>query len=158
MAEVKFKKPTKIQCLLLDGDTLLRISAWKRNGFTEEEIAEKLGISVYTLSRAKKDPIVKDGLLAALSGSKDLADFTVENSLYKRANGYDYEEIKTIYDGNGHILKREVQTRHVAPDTGAQVFWLKNRCPDVWQDKRSVENTVALERLDEVLSHIEGCE
>lgn len=159
MTETKpFKKPTKVQCLLLDTDNLLRIAAWKRNGLTEEAIAEKLGISLKSFCRAKKDPIVKDGLMAALNNSKELADFTVENSLYKRANGYDYEEVKETYDGHGNLIKREVQTKHVAPDTGAQVFWLKNRCPDVWQDKRTVDNTIALERLDEVLAQIEGCE
>ena len=159
MTETKpFKKPTKVQCLLLDSDNLLRIAAWKRNGFTDEAIAEKLGISLKSFGRAKKDPVVKDALLAALNNSKDLIDFTVENSLYKRANGYDYEEVKETYDGHGNLIKREVQTRHVAPDTGAQVFWLKNRCPDVWQDKRTVDNTIALDRLDEVLAQIEGCE
>lgn len=159
MIETKpFKKPTKVQCLLLDTDNLLRIAAWKRNGLTEEAIAEKLGISLKSFCRAKKDPIVKDDLMAALNNSKELADFTVENSLYKRANGYDYEEVKETYDGHGNLIKREVQTKHVAPDTGAQVFWLKNRCPDVWQDKRTVDNTIALERLDEVLAQIEGCE
>lgn len=158
MAETKVKRPTKIQCMLLDSDNLLRIAAWKRNGLSEEKIAENLGISYSKFKAAKKDSVVCDALNAALSGSKDLADFTVENSLYKRANGYDYEEVKETYDGHGNLIKREVQTRHVAPDTGAQVFWLKNRCPDIWRDRREVDNTIALERLDEVLAQIEGCE
>ena len=160
MAEkkVKFKKPTKTQLILMDPDNLLRIQGWRRLGYTEEQIAEKLGMPVHTFSRSKKDPIVADDLLAALSQSLDVSNFTVANSMYKRANGYDYEEVKEKYDGQGNLLSREVQIKHVPPDTGAQVFWLKNRDPDHWQDKRTVDNTIALERLDEVLAQIESCE
>ena len=28
--------------------------------------------------------------------------------------------------------------KEVSPDTTAQIFWLKNRKPDVWRDKRDV--------------------
>lgn len=152
------KKPSKVQLLLMDPDNLFKISGWRRLGFTEEQIAEKLGINVYTFSRAKKHPIIGKDLQAALNQSLDLCNTTVANSMYRRANGYEYEEVKEYYDGQGNLIKREVQTKHVAPDTGAQIFWLKNRDPDHWQDRRSVDNTIALERLDEVLAQIEGCE
>lgn len=33
----------------------------------------------------------------------------------------------------------EEKTKEVAPDTTAQIFWLKNRKPDVWRDKKETE-------------------
>lgn len=33
----------------------------------------------------------------------------------------------------------ERKTKDVAPDTTAQIFWLKNRRPDIWRDKQNVE-------------------
>ncbi|WP_367569054.1 helix-turn-helix domain-containing protein [Lacrimispora sp.] len=35
------------------------------------------------------------------------------------------------------LVERKV--KDVAPDTTAQIFWLKNRRPDVWRDKQNVE-------------------
>lgn len=33
----------------------------------------------------------------------------------------------------------EEKTKEVAPDVTAQIFWLKNRKPDVWRDKKETE-------------------
>ncbi len=35
------------------------------------------------------------------------------------------------------LVERKV--KDVAPDTTAQIFWLKNRKPDIWRDKQNVE-------------------
>lgn len=35
------------------------------------------------------------------------------------------------------LVARKV--KDVAPDTTAQIFWLKNRRPDIWRDKQNVE-------------------
>lgn len=35
------------------------------------------------------------------------------------------------------LVKRK--TKEVVPDTTAQIFWLKNRKPEVWRDKRETE-------------------
>jgi hypothetical protein len=39
------------------------------------------------------------------------------------------------------LKKIRVTTREVIPDTRAQIFWLKNRRPDLWRDKREVKDT-----------------
>ena len=47
--------------------------------------------------------------------------------------------------------------REVPGDVTAQIFWLKNRKPDAWRDKRENEdNNDALAKLDEVLKEIGG--
>lgn len=37
------------------------------------------------------------------------------------------------------IMLVERKVKDVAPDTTAQIFWLKNRKPDTWRDKQNVE-------------------
>ncbi len=36
--------------------------------------------------------------------------------------------------------KVTVTVKEVIPDTTAQIFWLKNRRPDVWRDKQEIEH------------------
>ncbi len=143
--------------MIASEDNLIRITAWARNGLTEEQIAKNLGISYNTFKRAKKDPDVGELISAALITAKDVVDFQVENQLFKRAIGYEYEEVKEEWEG-GVLTKRTVTKKMVPPDVSAQIFWLKNRKPTEWRDRREVDNTIALEKLDEVLGQIKGCE
>lgn len=73
-------------------------------------------------------------LSAVLKKNKDVADRQVENALLKRALGYRYDEVTV----EGGIETKRV-TKEVVPDTTAQIFWLKNRKPDVWRDKQNLE-------------------
>ena len=45
----------------------------------------------------------------------------------------------------GETKKEFVTTKrvlkYVKPDTTAQIFWLKNRRPDVWRDKQHIEHS-----------------
>ena len=138
-------------------DNLIRIAAWTRDGLTEEQIAKNFGISYNTFKRAKKDPEYGELITAALIQTKDVVDMEVENMLLKRARGYEYDEVTEEYE-MGVLTKRKVIHKIVPPDTSAQIFWLKNRQPDKWRDRREVDNTVALVKLDEVLGQIKGVE
>lgn len=138
-------------------DNLIRIAAWTRDGLSEAQIAKNLGISYMTFRRAKKDPDFGEQISEALIQTKDVADMEVENMLLKRARGYEYDEVTEEYE-MGILVKRKVTHKMVVPDTSAQIFWLKNRQPDKWRDRREVDNTVALVKLDEVLGQIKGVE
>lgn len=138
-------------------DNLIRIAAWTRDGLSEAQIAKNLGISYMTFRRAKKDPDFGEQISEALIQTKDVVDMEVENMLLKRARGYEYDEITEEYE-MGVLVKRKVTHKMVVPDTSAQIFWLKNRQPDKWRDRREVDNTVALVKLDEVLGEIKGVE
>lgn len=138
-------------------DNLIRIAAWTRDGLTEEQIAKNFGISYNTFKRAKKDPEYGELITTALIQTKDVVDMEVENMLLKRARGYEYDEVTEEYE-MGILVKRKVTHKMVVPDTSAQIFWLKNRQPDKWRDRREVDNTVALVKLDEVLGEIKGVE
>ncbi|WP_295284102.1 hypothetical protein [Veillonella sp.] len=68
---------------------------------------------------------------------KTVVDIQVENALLKRALGYEYVEYSEECSEDG--IKKKKTVKHVIPDTTAQIFWLKNRRPDLWRDKRDLE-------------------
>ena len=37
------------------------------------------------------------------------------------------------------VITKEI-TKEVVPDTTAQIFWLKNRKPEKWRDKRVIDD------------------
>lgn len=102
-------------------DGLIRLEGWARDGLTDAQIAEQIGISGGTLSTWKrKYPKIGE----ALNTTKDVVDRNVENALYKNA---------------------------LSGNTTAQIFWLKNRKPHTWRDHieiDDVDNDNVLKYLD----------
>jgi len=88
---------------------LSQIEAWCRNGATDKDIAEKLGIGYRTLYEIKnKHP----QFAQTLKRTKDIVDDEVENALYEQA---------------------------ISGNTTAQIFWLKNRRPEKWREKQETD-------------------
>jgi len=110
-------------------------------GLTRTQIAHNLGIAVSTLFDWINDyPEFHE----ALKKGEELAISKVENALFKRAVGYEYDEIKqyiTIDKKGNKVKKVEKITKHVPPDVGAIIFYLKNRAPDRWKDKQDFDFT-----------------
>ena len=135
----------------LTDDGLLRIEGWARDGLTDEQIANNIGVKVWTLyDWQKRFPQISN----ALKKGKAPVNIEVENALLKRAMGYQYEETITEVeevptgrtDEYGRpIMKQQKHIRKVLktalPDTTAQIFWLKNRRPDKWRDKQDISGT-----------------
>lgn len=129
----------------LTEEGLLQLEAWARNGLTDEQIAANIGICRDTLIEWKKK---YSDISDTLKRGKDIVDIQVENALLKRALGYTYIEITQErvddYDPHtglktgSHMEVTKTVTKEVQPDTTAQIFWLKNRKPDTWRDKRDV--------------------
>lgn len=118
----------------LTSDGLLKLESWARDGLTDEQIAENIGINPATLYDWKKK---YTKISESLKKGKEVVDIQVENALLKRALGYSYEEVKTEETADGE--KVTTITKEVIPDTTAQIFWLKNRRPDKWRDKQDME-------------------
>lgn len=117
----------------LEPEGLLKIEGWAHDGLTNEQIAGNMGITRETLNQwSKRYPDISD----ALKKGKEVVDRQVENALLKRALGYEYDEITMEH---GKETKRV--TKQVVPDVTAQIFWLKNRKPDQWRDKRDIEHS-----------------
>ena len=100
---------------------LVLVAGWARDGLTDEQIAHNIGISRSTLSEWKnKYPDFSD----ALKRSKEVADYEVENALFKKAKMGDVTD---------------------------QIFWLKNRRPEKWRDKADMTLTPSNGVLESLL-------
>ena len=109
------------------------IAGWARRGLTDADISHNIGISVRTLIDWKrKYPAIN----ACLKNSKDLADTIVENALFRKATGYKTKDVSYKADNDGNLVPVSAVEKEVPPDTTAQIFWLKNRRPDLWRDRR----------------------
>ena len=87
---------------------LILVEGWARDGLTNEQIAEKLGINPDTLYKYQKQyPEFSE----ALKKGKEIVDYEVENALLNSA------------------LKGNVT---------AQIYWLNNRKPKQWRNKQDV--------------------
>jgi hypothetical protein len=110
----------------LEPEGLTLLTGWARDGLIDEQIAHNMGINKATLYDWKKK---YPDISDALKEGKEVVDIQVENALLKNAL-------------NGNIT--------------AQIFWLKNRRPDKWREKREVEvspndktvNVVVLPEVD----------
>lgn len=147
----------------LEPDNLTRLEAWARDGLTDEDIARKMGVSMTTFYRWQQE---HREIREALKRGKDVVDIQVENALLRRALGYSYNETTRELEldpltGEKTLKTTKVVTKQVAPDTTAQIFWLKNRRPNKWRDKpvdetESATLSAARELLGGIPSVING--
>ena len=100
-------------------------------GATDNQLAEFLSVTQKTIDNWKE---VYPEFFQSLKLGKDVADNKVEQSLYKRANGYMKLAEKFDRDGNPVMLQEELP-----PETTACIFWLKNRRPKEWRDRQEVD-------------------
>lgn len=134
-------RPPKKMLFWLEPDNLIRIEGWARDGLTEAQIAERMEVSLNSIWQWKKK---SEEFSNALKNGKDVVDRKVENSLLKRALGYEYEETTTeVFEFPDGTKRKHVKkiTKFVVPDVTAQIFWLKNRKPAEWRDKQVIEST-----------------
>jgi hypothetical protein len=99
--------PKKSQRLLEweEPEKLILVEGWAREGLSEKQIAHNMGCAYSTLKEWKK---ISSAISAALKKGKEVSDFLVENALFASAI-------------SGNVV--------------AQIFWLKNRKPELWKDK-----------------------
>lgn len=103
-------------------------------GATDAEMADFFEVTISTFSLWK---VQHKEFSEALKAAKDIADRRVETSLYNRAMGYSHEETDIrVVDG---AVVMTPMVKHYPPDTTAAIFWLKNRKPQEWRDKRETE-------------------
>lgn len=88
----------------LENENLVLLEGWKRNGLTDKQIAENMGISVNTLDKWKRRFVQ---IRQALKIGHESANYAVERKLFQKA-----------MNGN----------------TTAMIFWLKNNWHDKYND------------------------
>lgn len=132
------------------------IEGWARDGLTDMQIAEKIGISKQTFYDWKKK---YTDFSDTLKKGKEVVDREVENALLKRALGYRYKEttrelITDKQTGISELVVTKVVEKEVVPDTTAQIFWLKNRKPEEWRDKRVIDDN-SNEKSEQLLRNMQ---
>ena len=111
----------------LEPDGLLLLEGWARDGLSDEQIAHNIGIATSTLYDWKKKHLE---ISEALKKGKEVVDIEVENAL-----------LKSALEGN----------------ITAQIFWLKNRKPNRWREKQSIEHTGEVStKLSDIFKQIGG--
>lgn len=133
------EKKTKNECIAtewLEEDNLMLLECWARDGYTFQDIANRIGISISTLRmwRAQYPDIDN-----ALKKGREIIDYKVENALLKSALGYKTKEVKvttTIRYGKTVETVKEVIDKEQAPNVSAIQCWLYNRLPQKWKKNR----------------------
>lgn len=127
----------------LTDEGLTKIEGWARDGLVDEEIAHNIGCATGTLYAWKNK---HHEIYEALKKGKEVVDRKVENALLKKALGFSTVEIteeRTFNELTNEFEMVESKRVHkqVPPDTTAMIFWLKNRKPNEWRDKRDVQHS-----------------
>lgn len=122
-------------------DILPRLSdvkQWIAEGDSVRELCKKLGISPDTWYRYCKE---HETLSELVTLGRSLLVEDVEKSLFRLCVGYEYEELKTIVEEDKNGKKRtrlEKIKRYQPPSAAAISFFLRNRCPEAWSDRKEL--------------------
>ena len=103
-------------------------------GATNLALATRLGVARGTVDN-RISTIPEFG--EAVRQGRAVADDAVVAALYARATGFKQPATK-FFHYHGETRKEE-HTVHLPPDTHACIFWLRNRRPEEWREKREPE-------------------
>lgn len=140
---------TKNECIAtdwLEEDNLMLLECWARDGYTFQDIANRIGIDISTLKRWRVQyPEIQE----ALKRGREIIDYKVENALLKSALGYKTKEVRvTTIMRYGKVVETQTETlsKEQAPNVSAIQCWLFNRLPDKWKKNR--DNLIELDDED----------
>ena len=107
-----------------------KIEQWYKDGSTEKEIIEALGVSKTSFYKYKAE---KTELANLEKFSREVLVANIKNSLYLRAIGYDYKETKTYYrkprgekDAKEEFIYTEEYKKHLPASETAGLILLKH--------------------------------
>lgn len=125
---------------------------YARRGLSDADIAKNLGISLDAYYRYQKQ---FPEFYEAIRRGKRPANIIVENALYKRCIGFEFDEpsTETYVDEKGkkHV-KKKVTTKYIIPDINAIRFWLINREPDLWKTIREELESDNIDKVKDILA------
>lgn len=107
-----------------------------KRGFTDKELAEAFGVTETTVNNWKKN---FPGYFKSIKDWKKEADKNVEKALYESAIGYEHPEVQFFKVG-GKIVPQQT-TKRYPPNDRSLRFWLTNRKPDEYRDRKEVDIT-----------------
>lgn len=109
------------------------ILKWLRNGATEKQVYENLGISHKAFYKYKSEKSELSELLK--KGQESLVE-QLRGALIKKALGFEYKESKRItkYEDGNEIIQTEEYTKQALPDVAAANLLLKNYDKENWSN------------------------
>ena len=134
----------------------VRLQGWARDGLSDEQLADKMGVCPSTFYAWKnRYPEISE----ALREGKEVADRKVENALYNSCFDRTIKVMKAFkvkevyYDGNGKRCEKEhielaEETYPIPANEKAQEFWLANRKPEQWSKKEKLEVSGSVDFAD----------
>ena len=126
MSEVKQGRPSKYKEEYAEQARKLCLL-----GATDAKLADFFEVDEATINRWKHD---FPEFCKSLKAGKMQADAEIAESLFNRAKGYVAPDLDIkMYDGQ--IIETPYM-KHYPPDATSMIFWLKNRQPDLWREKR----------------------
>lgn len=102
-------------------------------GATDAELSDFFGVAISTIGLWK---VTHAEFSDAIKEAKESANARVERSLYQRATGYTFDAVK-IFQYEGSVIEAPYR-EHCPPDATSMIFWLKNRKPVEWRDRREI--------------------
>lgn len=116
---------------------LAQLEAWAKLGLSDVQIAHNMNVVSSTYyDYLQRFPTISE----AIKRGKAVADYEVENALYKSARGFKYDEVTYEIDREtGKQVEIKRVTKTMPPSNTAQIFWLCNRKPLEWRQKQQVE-------------------
>lgn len=114
---------------------LRKVERLASRGLTVIQIGISLGWCEDTIHKKKKE---NPELAEAIRSGQSKGIETVSNSLFKSANGFSYKEVheEEKDEDEKKTKTSKVIKKRVLPNIVAQIFYLKNRDPQNWQDKQ----------------------
>ena len=141
----------------IEPDGLLVIKGWARDGFSDQQIAQNIGVSNSTFSEWKlKFPEIVE---AIKSGRRPVMVEVEDTFLEKKLKGYfvDEEIVEVTKHPNGEKTEhRKKMKRWIPPDTTAMIFYLKCKKPQQYNDKLAVsgDNEATNGKLDQLIEAV----
>lgn len=125
-----------------------KLIEWYSSGLNKTQIGKNIGISRSALYQwEKKSKHIQD----ILHESKAIKTEIVVNALFKRAIGYDHEDIEYRYDENGNEYPYRKFRKHYPGDPSLIKYYANNTDPANWKDKVDYQDTQAHDKLDSIL-------
>ena len=118
--------------------------ACREGGFTDAKLAKLFDVAKSTITLWKK--IHDEFSVSIKKGKDDYDSMNVEDCLMKKCLGFNFTEVtrEPVKDKTTGVASMQITkqvTKFVVPDTTAQIFFLKNRQPGRWRDKKDLEHS-----------------
>ena len=119
----------------LEAAQLEKVVNWAASGCTNAEIARNIGIREQTLyDWIGRFPEFSE----SIKKGRELSVEAIENALFKNAVGDVWEVTEVVETFRDGTSRSKTTRKRARPDTTAQIFYLKNRAPDRWSDRRDL--------------------